>query len=182
MEHPYRQAWAAERTALLLAIKPAVDTTSEHSSCLPPAALAACEQRYDRVLNAGYAATPRAPPAADAHAPKKRGRPQQTPPLHLLNRLRDCKLPVVAFRYDFRVPFANNRAARDVRRVTVKQTVSGCCRTLAGAKDCAWIRGYMSTARKNAINGFGAIRDAFGGKPFILFSAPQREGCIHRDW
>jgi hypothetical protein len=68
---------------------------------------------------------------------------------------------------------SNNLAERDVRMIKVKQKVSGCFRTLAGAKDFARIRGYISTARKNAVNVFGAIRDAFGGKPFILSSAPQ---------
>jgi transposase len=57
--------------------------------------------------------------------------------------------------------------------IKVKQKVSGCFRTLAGAKDFARIRGYISTACKNAVNVFGTIRDAFGGKPFILSSAPQ---------
>jgi hypothetical protein len=53
-----------------------------------------------------------------------------------------------------------------------KQKVSGCCRTLAGAKDLARSRGYISTARKNTVHMFGASREAFGGKPFILSSAP----------
>ena len=39
-------------------------------------------------------------------------------------------------------------------------------------KDLARIRGYISTARKNTVNVFGAIRDAFCGKPFIPFSVP----------
>ncbi|MBK8753719.1 MAG: transposase [Candidatus Competibacteraceae bacterium] len=69
--------------------------------------------------------------------------------------------------------FDNNQAERDVRRVKVKQKVSGGFRTLDGAKDFARIRGYLSTARKNAVNVFTAIQDAFCGKPFIPAYASQ---------
>jgi hypothetical protein len=58
-------------------------------------------------------------------------------------------------------------AEQDVRLVKVKQKVSGGFRRLTGAKDFAPIRGYVSTARKNAGNVFGVISDAFLGKPFI---------------
>ena len=147
-------------------------TPREHSPCLPPALLREFEQRYDRIVSAGYEANPRPPPEEDANRPKKRGRPKQTPPLNLLDRLRDFKPQVLAFMYDFRVPFDNNLAEQDVRMVKVKQKVSGCFRTLAGAKDFARIRGYISTARKNTVNVFRAIRDAFCGKPFIPSSVP----------
>ena len=173
IEKQYGQAWAAELAELLLEIKQTVDTTRAHSACLPPELLGEFERRYDRIVSAGYEANPRPPPAEDEHQPKKRGRPKQTPPLNLLDRLRDFKPQVLAFMYDFRVPFDNNLAERDVRMVKVKQKVSGCFRTLAGAKDFARIRGYISTARKNTVNVFGAIRDAFCGKPFIPSYAPQ---------
>jgi len=58
MEQQYGQVWATEMTELLLEIKQAVDTTPEHSTHLSPEALAAFEQRYDRVVNAGYEANP----------------------------------------------------------------------------------------------------------------------------
>jgi len=72
--------------------------------------------------------------------------------------------------YDLSVPFDNNMAARDMGMVIVAQKVSGSFRTIEGASCFARIRGYISTARKNAVNIFFTIRDAFAGKPFILSS------------
>jgi transposase len=173
IEKQYGQRWAARMADLLLEIKKTVATTQENGTeVLPAESVTVFEQRYDEILNAGYLVNPRPPPPTEKK-PKKRGRPAQTPPLNLLDRLRDFKPQTLAFMSDFRVPFDNNQAERDVRMVKVKQKVSGGFRTLEGAKDFARIRGYLSTARKNAVNVFGAIRDAFFGNPFIPSCAAQ---------
>lgn len=69
--------------------------------------------------------------------------------------------------YDSSVPFDNNQASLYVRMVKVKQKVSGCFRTLDGAEQFGRARAYISTARKNAVNIFKAIKEAFAGDPFI---------------
>jgi transposase len=175
IEKQYGQRWAALMTDLLLEIKKTVETTQEYGAeALPAEALAQFEQRYDHIISTGYQVNPRPPsPPATGKKPKKRGRPAQTPPLNLLDRLRDFKPQTLAFMEDFRVSFDNNQAERDVRMVKVKQKVSGGFRTLAGANNFVRIRGYLSTARKNAVNVFSAIRDAFCGKPFIPSCASQ---------
>jgi transposase len=165
----YGQAWAHTVAKLLVEIKTAVDTAqAAGQTALPAAVIAEFEHRYQAALNEGYQRNPRPPPPPPtATGGKKRGRPAQTPPLNLLDRLRDFQAETLAFMHDFRVPFDNNQAERDVRMVKVKQKVSGGFRTVEGAQGFAQLRGYLSTARKQAVNVFAAIREAFAGCPFI---------------
>lgn len=162
----YQQSWAKDMAELLLVIKAAVQATPEPAMSLAPLELEAFEKRYDEVVQSGFEANP-APVSPPAGEGRKRGRPKQPPAVNLLIRLRDFKGEVLAFMSDFRVPFDNNQGERDIRMVKVKQKVSGGFRTLEGAKRFGRIRGYLSTARKQAKNVFEAIRDAFDGNPFI---------------
>ena len=167
IEKQYQQPWASQMAKLLRSIKKAVDQTKAIADRLPSSQLKDFERKYDEILAQGLTANPDLPPMPLPGSPKKRGRRKRTPPLNLLIRLRDFKPQVLAFMVDFRVPFDNNQAERDVRMVKVQQKVSGCFRTLEGAQRFGRIRGYISTARKNAKNVFDAIRDAFDGNPFI---------------
>jgi transposase len=168
----YQQPWAKAMAELLLEIKAAVAATPAPAMHLAPPELEGFVQRYDAVVQAGFEANPAPRPTTEGEG-KPRGRPKQPPPVNLLIRLRDFKGEVLAFMSDFRVPFDNNQGERDIRMVKVKQKVSGGFRTLEGGKRFGRIRGYISTARKNAKNVFEAIRDAFDGNPFIPSSDIQ---------
>ena len=162
----YDQPWAEEMQILLLDIKLAVDTvvedTETQATSLDATALVDFGTRYDEILAQGFAANP---PPAQPHS--GRGRPKQSKPKNLLDRLQKHKPQVLIFMYDFRVPFDNNQAERDVRMVKLKQKISGTFRTQAGARTFCAIRSYISTARKNGQSVIDAISDALDGRPFL---------------
>jgi len=158
----YQQPWAADMIDLLLDIKQTVANLPDDQTELCEFAQLTFSKRYDSILADGFDANPQPP-----KPPGKRGRPAQTPPKNLLDRLRDFKDATLAFMIDLAVPFDNNLAERDVRMVKVKQNVSGSFRTLAGAKTFCSIRSYISTVRKHGLNVITELYRALSGQPFL---------------
>lgn len=165
----YEQPWAREMSQLLCDLKAEVADTASHAPSLAPDRLAHYEAEYDAIIQRGFKANP--PP--DHPVAKKRGRPKQSPPKNLLDRLDKHRSGVLAFMYDFDIPFDNNLAERDIRMVKVKQKVSGAFRTDHGAQTFCAIRSYISTVRKQGGNVIAALHDALLGQPFIPLSCSR---------
>jgi predicted ATPase len=96
-----------------------------------------------------------------------KGRPKKPKARNLLERLDKHRTETLNFMYDFRIPFGNNQAERDIRMTEVQQKISGGFRSLQGAKIVCRIRGYISTVKKNSVPVLDALRDAFLGSPFV---------------
>ncbi|MBX3052639.1 MAG: IS66 family transposase [Caldilineaceae bacterium] len=164
----YEQAWATELAQLLLDGKAEVANADPEGTSLSPDRLDYYDQRYRAILQQGFAANP--PPELPRSKP--RGRPKQSPPKNLLDRLDKHQSSILTYLSDFRVPFDNNLVERDVRMVKVKQKVSGAFRTPSGASSFCAIRSYISTVRKQGGNVIFALQSALDGQPFIPPAPP----------
>jgi transposase len=168
----YPQKWVPGLSDFLLTIKAKVEATKEKmQTALSVRQTNAFSQAYDQWIAKGLRANP--PPKQHSRKPGQRGRLKQSPARNFLLRLREHKEAVLAFMYDFKVPFDNNQAERDLRMMKVKQKVSGGFRSTAGAQNFCQIRSYISTARKNGVQALAALRLAFENAPFLPdFVAP----------
>jgi transposase len=157
------QAWAQEMKDLLCDIKRTVkQAQAAGAEGLDATTHAACTTRYQALLTDGLTHNP-----AVAAVPGQRGRSKQSKARNLLLRLQQRQEEVLRFMTDFRVPFDNNLAERDLRMMKVQQKISGCFRAVAGAEAFCRIRSYVSTVRKHGLNVLSALEQVFTGTPFL---------------
>ncbi|PYS76440.1 MAG: IS66 family transposase [Acidobacteria bacterium] len=153
------RVWATPLKELLLEMK-----AEAERACVAGGQQLTAEQRteltasYDRLVAAGLEAQP--PPEVPEQV-RRQAR-------NLLLRLERRKEEVLRFMTDFRVPWDNNQAERDLRMVKLQQKVSGCFRTEEGTRRFCRIRSYLSTARKQGRGVMRALEGACKGAPLSL--------------
>jgi len=164
LEEGGRQRWPTRLKTLLVEMKTAVDRAVERGNTrLRSDVQARFEAQFDRLVKRALQANPR-----PKYQIGQRGRPRASPARNLAERLRDHKDSVLRFLRDFRVPFDNNLAERDLRMMKVKQKISGCFRSERGAHSFAAVRGYISTVRKQGFGALEALRALFDDQPVPL--------------
>src|ERR1035437_7178012 len=157
----HQQSWAKDLYDLFLEMLKCVKDRKARDAPLTPAEVDRWYQQYRKILRAGRQANPLTPEQM------KKKRPKQSKEQNLLDRLDGCDECILAFLWNFTLPFTNNQAERDFRMVKVRVKVSGCFRTLEGARCHARIRSYISTLRKHGLPVLEYLRHALDGRPFL---------------
>nr|CAJ71795.1 conserved hypothetical protein [Candidatus Kuenenia stuttgartiensis] len=157
-EDDNKQEWAKEMKALLKEINRA---TSDAGGILGTDESEKYRQRYRTILQNAEAESS---PPDETNRKGKRGRVRRTKARNLLERLRKYEGDVLRFMDNKNVPFTNNLAENDIRMTKVQQKISGCFRSLEGAKIFCRIRSCLSTCRKQGVNLSRALQMLFRGE------------------
>ena len=160
------QKWAQQMNTLLLEINGAVD---DAGGCLDPPSSELYRKRYRKLLAEAETECPAPIKRAKHWKPGKLARSKSR---NLLERLKDFEDDVLRFMDDPLVSFTNNQAENDLRMIKVQQKVSGCFRSMDGAKIFCRIRSYLTTCRKQDVSATEGLRLLFQGKwPAFMESA-----------
>jgi transposase len=168
------QQWTPKMSELLKEINKA---THDAGGALAPPEAEGFRVRYRKLLQEAEIECP--PPEPPADGKKKRGRLARSKPRNLLERLRDFEQDVLRFMVDKDVPFSNNLAENDIRMTKVQQKISGCFRSMLGAKMFCRIRSYLSTSRKHGVSATVALTLLFQGKlpAFVNLDEVKKAEC-----
>jgi transposase len=159
--------WAKQMQDLLLEIKDAVEQTDKN--CLDDDAAQTYRLRYREIMNMGELQMPL--PPIDPNQSKKKGREKKTKERNLLERLRDFESDTLLFMVVSYVQFTNNDGENAIRMTKVQQKISGCFRSMDGAKIFCRIRSYLLTAQKHNVTPTEALETLFAGKlPEVFFT------------
>jgi transposase len=157
----HHQPWAQALHDLFLEMLQWVQEQKARDAPLKETDYQQWQQRYRKLLRAGRQANPL---TSEQHAAK---RLKQSKEQNLLDRLEGYEDYILAFLWAWELPFTNNEAERAFRMMKVRLKISGCFRTLEGARRHARIRSYISTLRKHGFPVLEYLRRALDGRPFL---------------
>ncbi len=152
------QKWARRMKALLEEMNHAVDGAGGQLRMVESEKY---RNKYMAILEKAEA---ECPPPDETQRNGKRGRMKRTKARNLLERLRDYENDVLRFLDNRIVPFTNNLGENDIRMTKVQQKISGCFRSMDGAKIFCRIRSYLSTCRKHDVSTSSALDLLFRGR------------------
>jgi transposase len=148
--------WAEQIATALLELKALVEQTiAEGRSAIDPTLLA---RHTGYIRSAALIAASTVCQPGDTVGARHRA---------LARRILDRQADYLRFATDFRVPFDNNAAEREIRMVRLREKVSGCLRTVTGAEDFAAIRSYLATAAKHGMGFLHVLTELVQGRPWL---------------
>jgi len=150
--------WAGKmRTHIIEMNKHKNKDLAEGKTACDPVLLAGFEKKYDDLIEAGL-----------ADLGQMRENELGYDPLRvMLNRLTDYKDCYLLFMRNYKAPFTNNLAERDLRHEKTKENVSGLFRSWNGIKNHTKIRSFISTVKKRKGDLFSAIVKVSKGIPVL---------------
>lgn len=156
----YNRKWAKKLLDLLLKIKNEIKEEMEKgNNSLKSESLLKYEEEYFRIIKEGEKEFKN-----DTNPHKD----YNGEDMKLLRRLKKYKENHLIFMYDFRVPFDNNLAERDLRMIKAKKKISGGFRSDKGGETYTDIKTYLSTMKKQGNNLYESIKLAFIKKPVLI--------------
>lgn len=164
-----KQKWAEQMILLLKEINKATNDAGGH---LETAESDHYRKRYRDLLH--EAERECSPPEEPVE--KKKGKTARSTARNLLERLQKFENETLRFMDDEIVPFSNNQAENDLRMTKVQQKISGCFRSMDGAKMFCRIRSYLSTCRKQGVSASEGLRLLFQGK-WPAFMTVKEQGA-----
>jgi transposase len=161
--------WAKSMQELLHEINEAVNKTEQNR--LDDVTADAYRIRFRQIIQIGNTQMPL--PSSQPNQGKKRGREKKSKERNLLERLGDFENDILRFMVETDVPFTNNRGENDIRMTKVQQKISGCFKSMDGAKIFCRVRSYLLTAQKHGVTPTDALKILFDGKLPEAFLADE---------
>ena len=157
----HQQQWAKDLYDLFLEMLKCIKDRKSRDAPLSKKEFKRWRRRYRNILQAGRQANPLTPTQL------ARKRLKQSKEQNLLDRLEGYEDCILAFLWNWDLPFTNNEAERAFRMMKTRLKISGCFRTLEGARRHVRIRSYISTVRKHGLPVLEQLRNALDGRPFL---------------